>query len=466
MSPNPKRVVIVGGGLSGLSLAFRLRERLPAAGITVIERSLRLGGPIYTVERDAFRVECGPHGIFDAKPSTIQLCQDLGLGERLIAASEASRKNRYLFLNGKLRALPGSLRSFITSPVLSWRAKISILTERYRKRPPDVPGDESVAEFARRRAGREVADVLADAMVTGIHAGDPELLSMAATFPRVAQFEREHDSVLRGFAAARRKRRQEAKARGETPQPTQLWSFREGLHVLVDALRDRLGPALVSGIAVRRLGRSSTGWLVRADGRDAWEGDAVVLTAQAGEQATLVEKLDPELATEMRSIPYNRIAVVAVGYRQADVHARNLDGFGYIAPQNTRRDVLGVQWCSSIFPGRAPDGMVLCRALCGGWHRGEIVDWPDDRLVAAVRAELRLALGVTAEPTFVHVVRWPAAIPQYMVGHLDRVKRIEARVAAIPGLFVGGNAYHGVAMNDCTDQAVLLADRVAGYLGR
>ena len=139
------------------------------------------------------------------------------------------------------------------------------------------------------------------------------------------------------------------------------------------------------------------------------------------------------------------------------------DGFGYIAPQNTRRDVLGVQWCSSIFPERAPDGMVLWRALCGGWHRAEILDWPDERLVEAVRAELRLAMGVTSAPAFVHIVRWPAAIPQYHVGHLDRVRRIEARVAALPGLFVGGNAYHGVAMNDCTEQAVILADRIAGY---
>ena len=457
------RVVIVGGGLSGLSLAFRLRERLPTAQVTILEKCSTPGGNIATLHRDGFRVECGPNGIFDAKPSTIQLCRDLGLSDQLIAASEAARKNRYLFLNGRLRALPGSLASFVTSPVLSWRGKLSLLMEKHRKRPADLPSDESIAAFARRRAGREVADVLADAVVTGIHAGDPELLSLNAAFPRLAQFEREHGSVMRGFTAAGRQRRKEAAARGEEPQPQRLWSFREGLQVLIDSLRDRLIDCVVTGVGVRRIERTDRGWLVHGDGKDTWPADAVVLTAHAHEQATMVADYDPPLAEEMRAIPYNRVTVVAVGYQEADV-PRKFDGFGFIAPQNTRRDVLGVQWCSSIFPERAPPGMVLWRALCGGWHRGEMLVWPDERLVDAVRNELRLAQGVTAAPTFVQVVRWPSAIPQYVLGHVDRVRRIEERVARHRGLFVGGNAYHGVAMNDCTEQAVVLAERVTAFI--
>jgi oxygen-dependent protoporphyrinogen oxidase len=458
-------VVIVGGGLSGLALGYRLRERIPDVQLTILERQPRPGGNIVTVDRDGFRVEGGPNGIFDAKPFTLQLCKDVGLGDRLIPGSEESRKNRYLFVDGRLRALPNSLSSFLRSPVLSWRSKLRLLTEKYRRRPADAPADESVAAFARRRAGDEVAKVLADAVVTGIHAGDPELLSVAAAFPRLTRFEREHGSVVRGFTAAARQRRREATARGERPHPERLWSFREGLRVLVEALRQRLGDSLVTGVNVRRLERLSDGWLVCGDGQDRWKTDAVVLTSPAYAQADIVAGLDPALAQEMAGIPYNRIAVVAVGYRQADV-GRVPAGFGFIAPQNTRRDVLGVQWCSSIFPDRAPGGMVLWRALCGGWHRAEIVDWPDGRLIEAVRAELRLAMGVTAAPLFVHIVRWPAAIPQYVIGHLDRVKRIEARVAAHPGLFLGGTAYHGVALNDCTEQAVILGGRVAGYIGR
>lgn len=455
---NP-RIVIVGGGLSGLSLAFRVRERLPHAAITVLEKHTTPGGNIATIYRDGFRVECGPNGIFDAKPSTLRLCHDLGIGDRLIAASESSRKNRYLFLDGKLVALPSSLGSFITSRVLSWRGKLNLLVERYRRRPADAPADESIAAFARRRAGKEVADVLADSVVTGIHAGDPELLSIAAAFPRLAQFECEYGSVMRGVSAAGRKRRAEAAARGEAPQPQRLWSFREGLQVLVDALRDRLGDVVHTGVDVRRLERTGSSWRVRAEGRDAWDADIVALTAPAHEQAAIVADFDSELANEMKAIPYNRIAVVALGFRQTDVPP--IDGFGYIAPQNTRRDLLGVQWCSAIYPERAPTGMVLWRALCGGWNRADVADWPDDRLVAAVREELRLALNVSAPPVFMHIARWPAAIPQYVVGHLDRVRRIEERVGKHSGLFVGGNAYHGVAMNDCTEQAVVLAERIA-----
>ena len=207
-------------------------------------------------------------------------------------------------------------------------------------------------------------------------------------------------------------------------------------------------------------------WLVCGDGRDSWRADTVVLTTPANEQAAAVADLDADLATEMAGIAYNPVAVVALGFCQTDVPRRGLDGFGYIAPQNTRRDVLGVQWCSSIFPGRAPEGMVLWRALCGGGNRADVFDWDDARLVAAVRAELSVAMGVTAEPAFVHIVRWPRAIPQYNVGHLARVARIDARVAELPGLFVGGNAYRGVALNDCTEQAGRLADEVASYFSR
>jgi oxygen-dependent protoporphyrinogen oxidase len=169
------------------------------------------------------------------------------------------------------------------------------------------------------------------------------------------------------------------------------------------------------------------------------------------------------LADQIAAIPYSAVAVVAMGYRQNDVPI-SLAGFGYIAPQRTRRDLLGIQWCSSILPQRAPDGMVLLRALCGGWHRPEIVGWDDGRLLAAVRAELRHAMGIEAAPVMQHIVRWNHAIPQYHVGHLERVAAIESRAAIYPGLFVTGNAYHGVAMNDCTEQGGIVARRVAQYL--
>jgi len=217
-------------------------------------------------------------------------------------------------------------------------------------------------------------------------------------------------------------------------------------------------------VATRAVRRLSDGrWRIEAEGRDGWDADAVALTCPAYQQATLLADEDSALAERIDGIPYNRVAVVALGFRAADVRHR-LDGFGYLSPQRQRRDVLGVQWCSSIFPDRAPPGLVLLRAMCGGWHRGEVVDWDETRLLHAMRDELAQSMAIHAAPVFHHVVRWPKAIPQYLVGHLDRVAAIDEGVARHPGLFLGGNAYRGVALNDCVEQAELLAGRIAGYV--
>lgn len=459
------RIVIVGGGVSGLSLAYRLEQLLPLAEVLLLEQRDRPGGSLWTERREGFQVEIGPNGFLDNKPTTLDLCRDVGLNDRLLQASEASGKNRYLFLDDRLRLLPNSLFSFLGSDLLSWRAKLGLLFERFGSRRVDSD-DESLDSFVRRRAGAEVADVFADAFVTGIYAGDPTRLSVRAAFPRLAEFEAKYGSVTAGMTAAARERRALAKSRGEPYRRAGMWSFRDGLRVLAETLRDRLRTSPLLGVRVRRLERTAPhGWLIHGEGNDRWSASAVVLTCPAYVQAELLAPLDATLAEQMAGIAYNRVAVVAVGYRQADV-PHSLDGFGYIAPQRTRRDLLGVQWCSSIYPGRAPDGAVLLRALCGGVGRPEVVDWDDARLVAAVRAELRLALGVTAEPVFTHLVRWQRAIPQYDLGHLDRVRRIDELTAEHPGLFLGGNAYRGVALNDCTEQGHLVAARVADYVRR
>ncbi len=459
------RVLIVGGGISGLALAHRLEQLCPDADVTVLEKAARTGGTIGTVERDGFRVEIGPNGFLDNNPATRDLCRDVGLGDRLVPASEAARRNRFLFLNGRLRNLPTGPLSFLASGLLGWRSKWALLTERYRPPRADL-ADESIDAFARRRATGEIAETLVDAFVTGVHAGDPALLSVRATFPRLVELEREHGSLSRGFAAAAKKRRAEAKARGEEPRRgLRTWSFREGLGLLVDTVGARLRRPPVTGVAVRRVERGAgPSWVVVGEGRDRWTADAVVLACPAYQQAEILADLDAELAEKVGGIAYNRIAVVAFGFRRSEVR-HPLDGFGYLSPGRERRDVLGVQWCSSIFEGRAPEAHVLLRAMCGGWRRAEIVDWPDDRLLFAVREQLRLALGITAAPIFHHVVRWDRAIPQYHLGHLERVAQVDERVRRHPGVFLGGNCYRGVALNDCVEQAGVLARAVAEWIG-
>ena len=466
MSSSP-RIVIVGAGISGLSVAYRLQPLLPNANITVLEQAARPGGTAWTLRESGFLVEIGPNGFLDTKPTTLTLARDVGLGAHLVQASEAAARNRYLFLGDRLKALPAGLGSFLRTDLLSWRGKLSLLWERFRGRRRDI-GDESIDAFARRRAGHEAADVFADALVSGIYAGDPKLLSLAACFPRIAELEREYGSVIKGFAAAARKRKAKAKAKGVPDvRPGKMWSFPGGMRLLVEAVTAQLKSPPLFGVNIRTITKEGDPkkplWRVHGDGQDAWEADAVVLTCPAHQQAKIIADLDADLAVPIAGIAYNRIAVTALGFRKADV-PMPLDGFGYIAPENTRRDLLGVQWCSSIYPGRAPDNCVLLRAMSGGWHRADIVDWDDARLLQALRAELKLAMHITAEPIFHKIVRWDRAIPQYHLGHLARVAGIEARVAQHPGLYLGGNAYRGVALNDCTEQGAAIALRILKFI--
>jgi protoporphyrinogen/coproporphyrinogen III oxidase len=455
------RIVVIGGGLSGLSAAVRLRERLPEAAITVLEERTRAGGNIHTEHTAGFTIEHGPNGFLDAKPSTLQLSRDLGLGEVLVPGSEAARKNRYLYWNDELHKLPGDPLGILRTPLLTWRGKLAMLLEPFRRRPGRLPAGESVAAFARRRFGREAADVFIDALVTGIHAGDPERLEVRAAFPRLPKMEAEAGSVFRGVLRSTKAKKAAALARGETPMPQRMWSFRGGLQVLIDAMVERLGDSLIRGVRVTRLERTDAGWIVHGEGHDAWPADAVVNTAPAFRQAEQLDRLDETFAGELAAIRFTAVNVAVMGYRKE--HAPQPEGFGYIAPQATRRNVLGVQWCSAIYPGRAPEGFVLWRALCGGVNRPDVATLSDDELLNVVHREMQTVMNVTAPPAFTKVVRWPQAIPQYEIGHSARVEKLEEFAARHPGLFLGGNSFHGIAMNDCTEQAERLAGRVAGY---
>jgi oxygen-dependent protoporphyrinogen oxidase len=451
-------VVIVGAGISGLALAYRLQQAAPYADITVLEERQRLGGSICTTFCDGFRVECGPNGFLDNNPATFDLCRDLGLTDRLIPGSEAARRHRYLFTGGKLRPVPRSVLGFVKSPILSWRGKLNLFAEPIRRRRSSID-DESIHSFLTRRTGHEAAEVFGDALVTGIYAGNSRLLSARACFPRLTAMEDRYRSLLLASLVGREKRQNSSPPKKETT----MWSFREGLQVLVETLAAKLTRPPQLGVAIRRVTRTSTSWQVHASSGLNWEADMLVLACPAYQQACLLEQTDTELAGLIRTIPYNRIAVVALGYLEQDMPFR-LDGFGFLANPREGLDLLGAQWCSSIYPDRAPAGTVLIRAMCGGWDHPEITVLDDDRLIAAVRAGLKSAMNITAGPMFHHIVRWDRAIPQYLLGHTERVDRIEKLTAQHPGLVLTGNAYHGVALNDCSEQAQRLAKQMAPRL--
>ncbi|MGL4419588.1 MAG: protoporphyrinogen oxidase [Gemmataceae bacterium] len=456
------RIVILGAGLSGLAAAYRLSQQQPRATLTVLEARSHPGGNIRTTLHDGFLVEHGPNGLFDAKPHALQLVHDIGLGGQLLPGSEEARKNRFLFVKNQLHALPAGPLGILSTPILSPLARLRLFTEPLRpRRHRKSRTEETVAEFARRRFGPEVANTFIDGLVTGIHGGDPEQLSLPAAFPRLFQMEQSHGSIVRGMMASVKKRRENQLARGLTPGPQRLWSFPGGLQTLTDRLAEHLGPRLRLNAPAHRLQYDGQEWTITFGNEEKLLADQVVLTIPAHEQAELLATLDAPLAERLRAIESCPIAVVALGYRRGDVQGPQ-DGFGYLAPQRQRRDCLGVQWCSSVYPGRAPAGMVLWRALCGGVHRAELINLSEDDLIARVHTEMTMTMQVRGAPVFTKVIRWPRAIPQYNRGHGARVAAIQAQAAHYPGLILAGTAYRGIALNDCCEQAELLSESLQG----
>ncbi len=468
-----KRVVVIGGGISGLATAYRIVGGCEARGIplalTLLESEPRLGGKIVTHRRDGFTVEGGPNGFLDGKPETLRLARDLALEDRLLPSSDAARR-RFVFRHGELHALPESPPAFFRSRLLSLPGRLRIVAEPFiRPAPPEL--DESLAEFGARRLGPEAVDALLDPMVSGVYAGDPRKLSVWACFPRIKELERDYGSLIKALLRLQRERRK-ALASGAAPASApggggpagpsgKLTSFGAGTEVIVERLREVLGERVRVGAAAHAVTSGGAGGhRVRLAGGEVLDADAVVLAVPAYAAAELLAELAPAAATSAREIPYAPAAVVALGFERAAVR-HPLDGFGFLIPRTEGRRILGSLWTSSIYPGhRAPDGRVLLRTIVGGARNPEIAGLPADELVEVVRGELRSILGIEAPVVFREVFQWPVAIPQYNVGHRERVRRIDEALAPHPGVVVTGNAYRGVGINDCTREAERAAERV------
>lgn len=454
------RIVIVGGGISGLSIAFRLKQFLPNIQMQLLEGAPTLGGKISTLKQEGFLYETGPNGFLDNNPSTVTLARELGLESELIEANEAASKNRYLFLKGKLRLLPSTPFGMISTDIISWRAKLSLFMERFRSPNLDT-ADESIDAFAKRRVGEEIAETLVDPFVTGIFAGDSRQISLRSGFPRIHAMETKHGSITAGLKANRQAR----KASGNKDRPAgRLWSFRNGLGTLISALANRIGLENIihaSACSISHNPSTST-WQTTASNGQTYESEILILTCQAYNQGHLLEPLNPNLSQTLNSIPYNRVAIAVLGFRSGDIPIP-LEGFGFLVPGKENRSILGSQWCSSIYTGRAPAGMVLLRVMLGGPDRPELVDLDDEAILQIVYRELQATMMAQAPPLFSRIVRWDKAIPQYHLGHQEKVARIEKELGNHPGLFLGGNALKGIAINDCVENAETMAVRVSRW---
>ncbi|RKH83841.1 protoporphyrinogen oxidase [Corallococcus sp. AB045] len=453
-------VAVIGGGITGLALAYRLRAR--GTDAVVLESTSRVGGNVQTHAREGYLLEAGPNSFLDREPTMRELAETLGVSSR-IRPADAAAKNRYVFTRGALRALPTSPPAFLKSDILPLASRLRVLGELFSGRNP-TGADESLAQLGRRHLGREATAVLLDAMQTGTYAGDPEQLSAEATFPQLVKFEREHRSLILGAIRAQRAARQAKGAVEAGPQLTgQMSTFDGGLGVLVDALAKALGDSVRTDAKVEGLERSADGWKVRYQQRGQpaeLSASHVVLAVPAHVAASLVRPLDAELAEKADAIPYAPIAVVHLGFAPGTVPKP--DGFGFLVPAVEGTAMLGTIHVSTTFPFRVEGGRVLLTCLMGGARRPEVVSRDEDALVALAREEMKTMAGLTATPELTAVFRWPRGIPQYTVGHLERLAAMEERLKRWPGLHLTGNAYRGVGVNDCLRDAARLAEALGG----
>ncbi len=432
--------VVVGGGVSGLALALALhRASIPVA---VLEAAARPGGTAQTVERDGFLLETGPNSVLDRDGEVARLATSLGLQLRPASAS-ASR--RFVVLGGRLLDVPTSPPGLLSSKVLPLLAKLRLLLEPLSRRGP-AGIDESLGDFARRHLGRTVTSTLVDALQTGIWAGDVEALSAASAFPRLVALEHAHRSLLVGALASRR-----------GVAVPRLASLDGGLGALSSAMAKALGPSLRLKTEVRGLGRTQEGWRLLTE-EGPLDASRVVLALPPHAASVLVHSFDEGLAGTLDAFASVPVAVVHLGYRPA--LAPEPQGFGFLAPRGEKRDILGVVYASCAFPFRAPGGGTLLTVLLGGAHRPELVARSEASLSQTAQDELSALLGVQRTPTLTQVYRWPRAIPQYNVGHAERVQRALSQTARWPGLWLTGNAYQGAGVADCLRNAAQLAQRL------
>ncbi len=453
-------VLVIGAGLSGLVAAFRAKRA--GLSVAVFEIGSRPGGVIGSERRSGALFERGPNSGLDTTPLINAMLDDLGIRADRIDGSKASSK-RYVLRDGRLVALPMSPGAFLRTPLFSLGAKLRLFAEPFiGKAAPDA--EESIAQFVRRRLGPEFLDYAIEPFVAGIYAGDPETLSVPAAFPRLHALEQQYGSLIKGaILGARQRKKNSDKAKNAASS----FSFRDGMQTLTDALARSAGH-VDCDVKVTRVERRPEGGFTVAGERFGMaferQARAVVVATPAYAAAEIVQAMAPVAAQALREIPYPPVTVVASAYRRREI-LHPLDGFGFLAPAKERPAVLGTLFSSTMFENRAPSEVAVLTTFVGGRRNPELAAAGDAEVRGAVQEELARLLGAGADPLWSEVTRWPRAIPQYTMGHLQRIAKVEEAERSIPGLYFCANYRGGVSIGDCVKAGHATAERVAGHLG-
>lgn len=473
MGPGQMRIGIVGGGMSGLVAAFYLQRLDPTCDVHVIEAGPRLGGVIRTERIDGYLLEHGADMFATQPRAALQLCEDLGIDQRLISPQPGAR-GAAIVSSGRLVKIPDGfvlmrptrMASMVTTPLLSIAGKLRLMREGWVKQRTD-PGDESIESFVTRRLGAEVQRRIVQPLVGGIYVGDCAKLSMAATMSQFQIMEREDGSLWSATLRRRREGIDTTERNSAGARYEQFRSFPGGIQELLDALAATLPAGAI------HTDRSVTGLRNAASenepaGTNKWilEGcedlgafDHVIVTVPAGVSARLIRNVAPAAAEQIAGIEAASSAIVALGVKQSDI-ARPIDIAGFVVPQIEKRRFLAASFTSDKFAGRAPQGEKLIRVFFGGCLQPEMLRHSDDELITIARQELADLIGLSGTPTLARVIRWNEAMPQYYVGHNDRVAAIETALLAVPGLHVIGNSFRGVGIAPTVAAAQAVAKRI------
>lgn len=475
-----KQIAIIGGGISGLAAAHRLLELSKSTSspfqITLLEASGRLGGIIHTKVRDDFLIERGPDSFISEKPEAVSLAGRLGIESRLIQTNPQYRRS-FIVRKGKLLRVPEGFQllapariwPFITTEIFSLSGKARMAADLLL--PRRSIKDESLASFVRRRLGREALERMAQPMVGGIYTADPETLSLRATLPRFLEMEREHRSII--LAMLRNAGGSQTERTGVSGARYSLFlSFDCGVQVLVDALQKKLANwqvancppvAIHLNTTVEKLRQRGADWVIKTKDGQSIKADAVCLSVPAFVAAKFFDESKPHIATKLSGLRYASTATVNLAYRRQDI-AHQLDGFGFVVPFVENRSLIACTFSSVKFAGRAPENHVLLRAFIGGALQPEMFALDEEQMLARLRTDLRDLLGIEKAPLFTEVAKWANSMPQYEVGHLERVESIEEEFQKLPGITLAGNSYRGAGIPDCIRSGERAAEKLIAML--
>ena len=449
-----KKVLIIGGGISGLTTAYWLHKS--GIDVTVLEKETRAGGSIRTVKDKGYLIECGPNSTLDLYQEADDLCESLGLSAEKIYGDEGA-KNRYVVREGRLRPLPMGPLKFLSTDLWTVKGKLRLMCEPFIRKF-DNSHEESIAEFVIRRTGQEFLDYAIDPFVTGVFAGDPWQLSFKSCFPKMYALENDHGGLVKGALFGRKKK-------GEPKRKMRLFSFRDGLETLPEAIRKSLGDRFVGGCNVLSVKKADGGFEVITGTGRGWvfTADTVVIATPAWVTAKLLQPMSDFISAHLMQIKYVPVVIVFTGFDKTHIK-HNLDGFGFLVPRKEARErgynILGSIWSSAIFRGRAPEGKAALTTMLGGARDSEILKYSDRELVNMTFRDLRFMLGIEEKPHFVQIVRHTMAIPQYTIGHQSRIEAVQENLKCIPGLYLAGNYINGVSVGHCIAEATKLASRL------